>query len=122
MHKSSQKKNMVISLGITTGELVAEIARRLVKLRIERGWTQGELAERVGVSKSSVERLESGDGNPKLTTFVAVCGALGLTERFNVLLPEPTPTPFEVFSKKKTPKRVRHSKARAAKWKWGEKK
>jgi transcriptional regulator with XRE-family HTH domain len=54
-------------------ELAGEIARRRKAL----GWTQLELAKRVGLKQSEVSRLESGDVNPTWETVRAVLGALG---------------------------------------------
>ena len=37
-----------------------ELENRLKLLRTERGWTQAELAERVGVSRKTVNTVENG--------------------------------------------------------------
>lgn len=39
---------------------------RLKVLRAERNWSQGELAERLGVSRQSVNALETGKYDPSL--------------------------------------------------------
>ena len=39
---------------------------RLKVLRAERDWSQGELAERLGVSRQSVNALETGKYDPSL--------------------------------------------------------
>ena len=39
---------------------------RLVVLRAERGWTQAQLAERLGVSRQTVYALERGKYDPSL--------------------------------------------------------
>ena len=54
-------------------ELAGEIARRRKAL----GWTQSQLARRVGLKQSEVSRLESGDVNPTWATVQAVLAALG---------------------------------------------
>ena len=54
-------------------ELAGEIARRRKAL----GWTQSELAKRVGLKQSEVSRLESGNVNPTWATVQAVLSALG---------------------------------------------
>jgi putative transcriptional regulator len=38
----------------------------LVVLRAERGWSQGDLAERLGVSRQTVNALERGKYDPSL--------------------------------------------------------
>jgi transcriptional regulator with XRE-family HTH domain len=40
---------------------MAEIARKIHETRFSRGWTQNELAERAGVSRPTVARIERGD-------------------------------------------------------------
>lgn len=39
---------------------------RLVELRAERGWTQAELAERLEVSRQTVNAIEKGKYDPSL--------------------------------------------------------
>lgn len=39
---------------------------RLRTLRAERGWSQAELAERLGVSRQSVNAIETGKYDPSL--------------------------------------------------------
>lgn len=39
---------------------------RLGELRKERGWSQGELAKRLGVSRQSVNAIETGKYDPSL--------------------------------------------------------
>lgn len=49
------------------------IGKKLTKLRIKRGLTQGDLALKLGVSESCVSRYESGSRNPndKMKTKIA---------------------------------------------------
>lgn len=39
---------------------------RLRELRTDRGWSQGELAERLGVSRQTVNAIETGKYDPSL--------------------------------------------------------
>ena len=113
---------MKIAITSTTHEVIAELSRRLQVLRLNRRWTQGELAARAGVSKSSVERMESGEGNFKVDIFISVCRALGFADRLDLLLPEPTATPYDVFHNVKTPQRVRHAAKEKKRILWGDEK
>ena len=54
-----------------------EPAYQVARLRILRGLTQQQLAERVGTRQPSIARLESGRGEPKLGFLKRVAGALG---------------------------------------------
>jgi predicted transcriptional regulator len=49
------------------------------KIRAARGllnWSQGELAERAGVSKQSVTRIENGTMDPRFSTITALNEAI----------------------------------------------
>jgi transcriptional regulator with XRE-family HTH domain len=49
---------------------------RLKKLREDRGWTQEELAEKAGVSRAYLARLEIGRHDPPLSTLEKLAKAL----------------------------------------------
>lgn len=112
---------MKLSIANTAEEVQTEVARRLTQNRLNRGWTQAELATRAGVSKRSVERLESGKDNPRMAVFLAVVQTLGLIDRLDALLPEVVQTPLDILNGKKPPQRIRHGKRPVVKWgDWGE--
>lgn len=48
------------------------------RIRKERGMTQEQLAERVGVDPNSISRIERGRLIPALPTLIDVCNALGI--------------------------------------------
>ena len=60
---------------------VAAIAcsQNIRRARTERGMTQKELAEAVGVSRQTINAIEQGDYNPTIKLCRAVCRALGKT-------------------------------------------
>ena len=67
---------------------LATIGSRLRLLRRERGWRLEDLAERTGLSKAYLSRLESGERQPSLTALFGVARAYGVS--FSALLePEP---------------------------------
>ncbi len=41
-----------------------EVALRLVELRLERGLSQAQMAEKLGLCQANLSRLESGQANP----------------------------------------------------------
>ncbi len=109
---------------MTDEAVLKELGGRLAGARIEQNLTQAVLAEQAGVSKRTVERLESGEVATQLSGFLRVCRALGLLERLEILLPEPTPGPMAQL-KQAGRKRQRATGKRAApektgKWTWGE--
>lgn len=53
-------------------------ARELIAARARAGVSQGELAQRMGTTQSTIARLESGKGTPGLRTVQRYAAALGL--------------------------------------------
>ena len=48
------------------------LINQVIAARIKRGWSQGDLARALGVSRPVVSRLESGDNDPRWSTIVKV--------------------------------------------------
>ncbi len=107
---------MKFDVGMTEDEALREAGRRLAQARLCRNMTQAELALRSGISKRSLERLESGVGGVRLEVFVAVCGGLGLTAGFESLLPEIQLSPQDILAKRELPKRAHKKKFRCNAW------
>lgn len=60
--------------GSFTGEVLnARVASRLATLRANRGWTLEELAERTGISRASLSRLERGELSPSAAMLHTLC-------------------------------------------------
>lgn len=55
------------------------IARRLRDERAQRGWTLDELAQRAGVSKAMLSKLERCEASPTAALLGRISGALGMT-------------------------------------------
>ncbi|OGO03708.1 MAG: transcriptional regulator [Chloroflexi bacterium RBG_13_53_26] len=53
-----------------------KLASTIIKLRLSKGWSQEELARRMGTKQSAVARLESGTSLPSLSTAKRVAEAL----------------------------------------------
>jgi len=108
----------------TDEAILAELGGRLAKIRLERNLTQAQLAEQAGVSKRTVERLESGAVATQLSGFIRVCRVLDVIEQFDRLIPEPLPSPVAQL-KLRGRKRRRASGTKATKpvtkkWQWGD--
>ncbi len=70
-----------ISPVFSTSATAGEIAHRIKAQREARGWSQVELAQRMGKkSGSSVENLENPERSPSLVTIHEAMEALGITE------------------------------------------
>lgn len=48
------------------------LINQIIAARLKRGWSQGDLARALGVSRPVVSRLESGDNDPRWSTIVKV--------------------------------------------------
>ena len=55
------------------------LGRRIHELRVGRSWTLDILAERTGVSKAMLSKVERGENNPTLVVATKIASALGLT-------------------------------------------
>jgi transcriptional regulator with XRE-family HTH domain len=55
------------------------IARRLAALRAQRGWTLETLAQRTGISRASLSRLERRELSPTAAMLSTLCGQYGWT-------------------------------------------
>jgi transcriptional regulator with XRE-family HTH domain len=115
---------MRIHAQLTDQSILEELGARLASTRLGRNLTQAALAEQAGVSKRTVERLESGAVATQLSGFLRVCRVLGLVEHFESLIPESVPSPMEQL-KRQGAKRQRASGRKVAagapkQWTWGE--
>lgn len=54
-------------------------AMRLTQLRKKKGYTQAQLADKIGVSNKSVSRWETGDGYPDVSVLPALADALSVS-------------------------------------------
>jgi transcriptional regulator with XRE-family HTH domain len=106
----------------TDEAILRELGGRLAKARLERNFTQSQLAAQAGVSKNTVQRLESGGVATQLSGFIRVCRVLEVIERFDLLVPEPVPSPIEQLQlrgrKRRRASARRKTKAPSPKWQW----
>ncbi|MDD2402308.1 MAG: helix-turn-helix transcriptional regulator [Clostridia bacterium] len=58
-------------------KVLYDIKREIIKLRIEQGLSQKELANKINTKQSAISRLESGDYNPSLEFLSKVAIAFG---------------------------------------------
>jgi putative transcriptional regulator len=60
------------------GDVVAiPVKNRLPNLRAERGWSQGDLAERLDVSRQTINAIETGRYDPSLPLAFAIARIFG---------------------------------------------
>ncbi|CAN5280288.1 hypothetical protein BH20ACI2_BH20ACI2_01520 [soil metagenome] len=101
--------------------VLQEIGERLEQLRLNKNLIRTALADQAGVSRNTIDRLESGN-SVQLTNFIRVCRALGILSRFEAVFPLPSPSPVAQL-RLQGKKRRRASQKRAkpvGKWEWGD--
>lgn len=99
-----------------------QIGLRIARERIRKGLTQAELAKEAGIGKRTLERLENGE-SVQLGSFVRILEELDLIDRLIALLPDPQPTPIQLFEGVEEPQRVykkRKPEAPKKPWVWEE--
>ena len=109
----------------TIEAILAEIVHRVIQRRIELGLTQQDVVEQTGISLRTLKRIEAG-GDCQFSTMIRLLQAYDLTDRLNMLVPEPTISPIQFIEQQqqhsRTGARKRVSKtAKSVKpWKWGD--
>ena len=64
---------------VEPSDVERRIAQRLGALRTERGWSLDGLAERTGISRATLSRLERGELSPTASMLGRLCSAFGWT-------------------------------------------
>ena len=100
-----------------------ELGARLEQRRIELSLTQAELADRAGIGKRTLERLEAGQ-SVQFTTLIRTLRELDLLENLNALLPEAGPRPMDLLKlqgkRRKRAYSPRGKETKTIGWKWGD--
>lgn len=96
---------------ISNQDIIALLCQRLKEYRLAARMSQKELAERSGVSLTTICHLEQGaNRNITLNNFISLLRAVGMEQRLHELLPElPMPPMALKQINKFIPKRVRRS-------------
>jgi ribosome-binding protein aMBF1 (putative translation factor) len=58
-------------------KVLYDIKHEIIRLRLEQGLSQKELAEKINTKQSAISRLESSDYNPSIELLAKVANALG---------------------------------------------
>ena len=67
------------NISIKTSEMDIRLAARLKALRTDRGWSLDDLAERSGISRATLSRLEKREVSPTANVLGKLCSTYGLT-------------------------------------------
>lgn len=101
--------------------ILAEMGRRFARRRIDLKYTQADLAHEAGVSKRTVERIESG-ASAQMSSIIRICRVLNLIPGLDQWIPQAGPSPMDLIKLKgKMRKRVssgRKKKDSDDTWSW----
>ena len=109
----------------TDAAMLAELGRRLQRHRLERNWTQEQLAEEAGVGRATVQRVERGQ-SVQMTSMVRLLRTLGLLAGLDAAVPESIDLPIARLEReqRRTRRRARRDAPAADSseepWRWGE--
>src|SRR5262245_49284263 len=78
--RTTMTTNMTSNPGSRTGRAAPRRNLRLAGHRLYRGWTQADLAERIGTTKINVSRWERGSTAPNRHFRARLCSAFALSE------------------------------------------
>jgi transcriptional regulator with XRE-family HTH domain len=115
---------MRITRQATDEAILRELGARIERTRLERNLTQARLAEEAGISKRTLERIESGGVGANLSAFLRVCRAFDVVERLEALLPEVTVSPMTQLKlqgrKRQRASRPKPPSTKPSTWTWGD--
>jgi transcriptional regulator with XRE-family HTH domain len=111
---------------MTDDAVLAELGRRLARHRLERNWTQAEMAAEAGLGQATVQRAERGE-SVQMTSMVKLLRTLGLLGALDAAVPESIVLPIAQLEREQRHGRRRASgRGRAADepgerpWTWGD--
>jgi ribosome-binding protein aMBF1 (putative translation factor) len=70
------KQSIAAGSKVIAEQYYADSPQRLAYFRLQNGWSQKELAGRVGTSQSYIARLEAGEIDPQVSTLNRLAAAL----------------------------------------------
>ncbi len=81
LEKNTDNRNICIILPLmrTDEELTLLIGITIEIFRMEKNWTQEELANKVGSDQRHIARIENGSKDIRISTLRKICKALGVT-------------------------------------------
>ncbi len=99
---------MVMYSAQTDEAVLAFFGKRMAAFRIRNNWTQADLAQKAGVGKGTVERIERGE-SVQVLNLVKVLRACGTLDVFLNIFPDDSPSPMQLLymGKMKTRRRAR---------------
>ena len=62
------------------------LGERLREARLKRNWTQGQTAQKAGLSESSIKKVEAGSPRIMIAAYLSLLDVFGLPSAFDALL------------------------------------
>ncbi len=118
---------------MTDAAVLAELGSRLERHRLERNWTQAELAAEAGGGQATVQRAERGE-SVQMTSMIKLLRALELLAGLDLAIPESIDLPIARLEREQRGRR-RRARGRRGRhggsgrppgtdagepWRWGE--
>lgn len=106
---------------MTAEAVLIELGRRISRRRLDLGMTQADAAREAGLSKRTVEHIESGD-DIRATSLIRYLKVLDLTDGLDSIVPETGPRPMEILRMKGMERQRASSKQAenlSKEWHWG---
>jgi transcriptional regulator with XRE-family HTH domain len=88
-------------------EHIQQLAERIRKARIRRGWSIAEAAEKAGVNRNTLGALEAGKPGVAMGTYIAVLWVLGLDRTLDGVADPDKDTHGKTLEASRRPHRVR---------------
>lgn len=76
LHKKQLMKNPAFKKAYEESELEYQIARALIRARLEKGYTQKELAKKLNTKQSVISRVENAKTTPSISFLRRLAGVL----------------------------------------------
>lgn len=100
--------------------IMKELGARIKQYRISLNITQNDLANKCGISSSTVVRIENGDDSI-FSNYIKILNGLGLVQNLDILIPETQPNFKEIFENKPVRRRAKsESNKSKSNWVWEE--
>jgi len=108
---------------LTSQAILAKLAERVKKYRIDMNLSQAEFAQKAGISLKSITNFESGS-DVKFSNFIKILKALEIADNLEILVPDVSKRPSSFLASEKQRQRVRKSgkKEVTSVFNWGDEK
>jgi transcriptional regulator with XRE-family HTH domain len=96
---------------------LAAFGARLQRARLRRNWTQAQMAEKAGLSPSSVKKVEAGSAHVTVAAYISLLDVLGLPSALDRVLAAGDDTLGDALARNRERQRARAgSGERGSEW------